>query len=202
MKLLQRLIVFLLALTLVTCASIPSSTSTLTKQVISEADQMHQLNIALVQQLFDERQQQVNSFITNTYTPAILANYEKILPDSLDYKTELPNILKSIVPVINRKRDSIQGILDQQEATIIKNLTDNYTNYTQSTDALQDLIDSAVKLKSTESDVLSAIERFTGVRPGTVTRFENGVDSLLIRSGSEVDRLLNTINSIESTLNN
>ena len=72
---------------------------------------MHQLNIALVNKLFEERKLVINSFITNQYTPSLIKKYENLLPDSLNYKEALPNIIKSIIPVINRKKDSLQNVL-------------------------------------------------------------------------------------------
>ena len=198
MQAIKKTAVYVLALICVTsCASIPASTSTLSKEVIQEADAMHQLNISLIDQLYAEREQRVNDFITYKYTPALLENYQKLLPDSLDYKTELPNILKSIVPVINKKRDSIQGVLDAEKQNIVKQLNANYATYTTSSAALQGLIDSAVKLKSSESDALTALENLTGVSPGTVTTIEAKLEKLLTDSGTTIEQLLQIANSLK-----
>lgn len=198
MKIFKQLTMFVLTLLLVvSCASIPASTSTLSKEVIKEADAMHQLNIALINQLFAEREQRVNDFITYEYTPALLKNYEKLLPDSLDYKTELPNILKSIVPVINKKRDSLQGILSTEQQNIINQLNTNYATYTTSSAALQGLIDSAVKLKSSESDAITALENLTGVSSGTVSTIESKLEKLLTESGTTIEQLLQVANSLK-----
>ena len=184
-------------LCVVSCASIPASTSTLSKEVIKEADAMHQLNISLIDQLYAEREKRVNDFITYKYTPALLENYQKLLPDSLDYKTELPNILKSIVPVINKKRDSIQGILTAEKQNIVKQVNANYATYTTSSAALQGLIDSAVKLKSSESDALTALENLTGVSPGTVSKVESKLEKLLTDSGTTIEQVLQIANSLK-----
>lgn len=198
MKIFKQLTMFVLTLLLVvSCASIPASTSTLSKEVIKEADAMHQLNIALINQLFAEREQRVNDFITYEYTPALLKNYEKLLPDSLDYKTELPNILKSIVPVINKKRDSLQGVLSTEQQNIINQLNTNYATYTTSSAALQGLIDSAVKLKSSESDAITALENLTGVSSGTVSTIESKLEKLLTESGTTIEQLLQVANSLK-----
>ena len=187
----------LILLVIVSCASIPASTSTLTKEVINEASEMHQLNISLVNQLFEEREQRINSFITYQYTPALLKNYEKLLPDSLDYEKELPNILQSIIPVINKKRDSLQGILSAEQKTIIDQLNTNYASYTTSSAALQGLVDSAVKLKTSESNALTALEQLTGVSSGTVSSVESKLEKLLTDSGTTIDQLLQIANSLK-----
>ena len=171
------------------CASIPSSTVTLTQEVIKEADEMHQLNITLVNQLFEERKHVINSFITNQYTPSIIKNYEKLLPDSLDYKAALPKIMESIIPVINRKKDSLQNVLSAEQERIITSLNDNYLNYTKATTSLQNLINSAVKIKTAESDAIASIQSLTGDKLD-VKKVENTIDSLLIKVGGDMSKLL------------
>ena len=184
-------------LLLISCASIPASTSTLSKEVIKEANGMHELNLVLIDQLYAERSQRVNDFITYRYTPALLSNYEKLLPAGLDYKEELPNILQSIVPVINKKRDSMQGVLNVEKQTLVKELNANFTTYTTSTAALQGLIDSAVKLKESESNAITALENLTGVSPGTVTNIDARLEKLLSQSGNTIDQLLQLTNSLK-----
>ena len=163
---------------LFSCASIPNSTVTLTEGIINEGDNMHQLNISLVNQLFNERRERLNSFITEKYTPAIIESYEKLLPQTLDYKKELPNIVKSIIPIINRKKDSLQSFLNKQEQEIITSLNANFINYTKITSSLQYLINSAVRLKTNEDHVISAIDKLTGDKLH-LKKIDNAIDSVL-----------------------
>ena len=120
-----------------------------------------------------------------------------MLPDSLDYKSALPNILQSILPVINKKRDSLQGILREEQQNILRQLNANYASYTTSTAVLHGLIDSSVKLKSSESTALMAIENLTGVSPGTVSNIDLKLEKLLKESGRTVDQLLQIANSLK-----
>ena len=171
------------------CASIPASTTTLTQEILKESSGMHTLNISLINQLYANRKEQINSFITNTYTPALLDNFSKNLPDSLDYKEELPNILKNIVPIINKKKDSMQSILDTEQGQLITQLNANYTNFSTAGVSLQNLIDSAVKLKTAEKSVMTSIQSLTNGSvniSNTVTE----LDSLLIHSGNSFSKLL------------
>lgn len=178
------------------CASIPPTTVTLTQEVIKEAEEMHQLNIILVNQLFEERKQVINAFITNEYTPTIIKKYEALLPDSLDYKQELPNIMKSIIPVINRKKDSLQNALSTQQNNIITGLNTNFTSYNKATNALQHLINSAVKLKAAENDALASIQGLTGDSVD-VKKVESTIDGLLIKTGTDMRKLLNVNNILK-----
>lgn len=174
---------------LLSCASIPSSTVTLTKEVIKEADNMHQLNVALVNKLFDERKEKINLFIENKYTPTLLKKFEGLLPDSLNYKKELPNILNSIVPVINRKKDSLQSVLDSQRQDILNQLNSNYSDYSKATTSLQNLINSAVKIKTTESDALSAIDQLTGDKIN-IKKVENTINQSIDKTGNTLNKLI------------
>ncbi|MDP2541773.1 hypothetical protein CSC81_15195 [Tenacibaculum discolor] len=175
---------------LFSCASIPSSTVTLTKEVIKEADNMHQLNVSLVNRLFDERKEKINLFIENKYTPTLLKKFEGLLPDSLDYKKELPNILNSIVPIINRKKDSLQSVLDLQKQDILNQLNSNYSDYNKATTSLQNLINSVVKVKTTESDALSAIDQLTGDRIN-IKKVENTINQSIDKTGNTLNKLIN-----------
>lgn len=175
---------------LFSCASIPSSTVTLTKEVIKEADNMHQLNVSLVNRLFDERKEKINLFIENKYTPTLLKKFEGLLPDSLDYKKELPNILNSIVPIINRKKDSLQSVLDLQRQDILNQLNSNYSDYSKATTSLQNLINSVVKVKTTESDALSAIDQLTGDRIN-IKKVENTINQSINKTGDTLNKLIN-----------
>ena len=179
----------------VSCASIPASTATLSQEVISEAGSMHQLNIALVNQLFDERKDKVNDFINNQYIPKFVTNFEAKIPAGTDIATELPNILKSVMPVISRKRDSLQGLLDTQRTQVITSLNESYSNYQQASSTLQNLISSAVKLKQSEANTLAQIQSLTktNIDIGQIT---GHLDSLLIKTGNGFDKLLNVKSAI------
>lgn len=172
------------------CASIPSSTAILTKSVIDEGDAMHQLNISLVNQLFNEKRERLNTFITNKYTPAIIKKYQTLLPQDVDYKKELPNIIEAIIPVINRKRDSLQDLLLNQQQKIVSNLNTNFISYAKATSSLQNLINSAVKAKEAEKNALASINQLTGNKLN-FKQIENKLDSLLNKTGLGMEKLLN-----------
>ncbi|MBC8753786.1 hypothetical protein H2O64_03840 [Kordia sp. YSTF-M3] len=197
MKLIIKSVLFVsIFIGVVSCASIPASTATLSEEVISEAGAMHKLNIALVNQLFDERKDKVNDFINNEYIPTFVKNFSAKIPASVDVKAELPNILKSVMPVISRKRDSLQGLLDTQRNEVITSLNESYTNYQRATATLQNLITSAVKLKQSEANTLAQIERLTGTNIN-VGKIEGHLDSLLIKTGNGFDKLLNVESAIK-----
>ncbi|SEB50238.1 hypothetical protein SAMN04489761_1079 [Tenacibaculum sp. MAR_2009_124] len=156
-------IVFIVSIFLLnSCASIPEATVTLTQEISSEVDNMHNLNLNLIRQLFNERQQRLHSFINNTYTPKLIKKYQSLLPDSIDYKNNLTEIIGSIIPVIEHKKDSLTDILNQQENTIISKLNQNYSSFSKATNSLQNLISSAARVGNSEKNLISSIDSLTG----------------------------------------
>ena len=81
-------LISIFTLVLSSCISIPKSTSTLSQDVLKEDNEMHQLNIALVNQLYAYKQKQINLFIEKEYTPELISNFEKQLPDNINYKAK------------------------------------------------------------------------------------------------------------------
>lgn len=179
----------------VSCASIPASTATLSQEVIAEADAMHKLNLALIQQLFDERKNKVDDFINNQYIPAFSKNFEAKIPPGTDIAAELPNILKSVMPVINRKRDSLHNLLDTQRDQMIASLNTTYTSYQKASGTLQNLISSAVKLKASESSALAQAQSLAKTNID-VNKIQSHLDSLLIKAGDGFNKLLNVKSAI------
>lgn len=186
---LKKIIFICICLSVVSCANIPKSTPILTKNIIDEGDAMHQLNIALVNQLFTERRTRLNNFITNSYTPEVIKKYQSLLPCDVDYKKQLPNIIKAIVPVINRKRDSLQDLLLKQQQQIISGLNTNFITYAKATSSLQNLMNSAAKLETAEENALSSINNLTGNKLN-FKAIESKMDSLLNKTGLGMGKLL------------
>lgn len=185
----KNIISLVIIVCFLSCASLPNATSSLSKNVIDEGDAMHQLNISLVNQLFDEKRERLNTFITNKYTPAIIKKYQSLLPQNVDYKEELPNIIGAIIPVINRKRDSLQDLLLKQQQQIVTNLNTNFISYAKATASLQNLINSAVKVKNAEENALSGINQLTGSKIN-FKQIEGKLDSILNKTGLGMNKLL------------
>lgn len=197
MKHIKNIILFT-AFTTVSCTSLPSSASDLTHEIISESNKRHELNVSLVNQLFDERKNRLNTFINDYYTPKVIENYQKLIPESVNYKEELPNIVKSIIPVINRKRDSLQQTLDKQRQELLLQLNTNAQTYNQATASLQNLIDSYINVQTKEKSVLNMIEKLTKTKDTDIKNLENSFQHLLNEAGNVSDIFLKTKEDIQN----
>lgn len=196
MKKILKYLIILTSCLLISCVSIPASTTTLAREVIKESDDMHQLNIALVNKLFNERKERINLFIKNVYTPEVIKNYEKLLPDTVDYKKEMPNIIKSIIPVINKRKDSLQAILSQQKQQILNDLNTNYKTFQRATTSLQNLIESVAKIKSVENKALNSIENLTG-KSLDVQKVKTTIDKLFNETAPTINKIVNIENILK-----
>lgn len=192
---LKNVLIIVFSIVLSSCASLPNASTTLTQEVINEANDMHSLNKSLIQRLFSEKKKQISFFIEKTYTPAIIKKYEGLLPDTINYKKELPNIIQSIIPVISQKKDSMLAIVDNQEQKLLSQLDNSYTEYSKAASSLQNLINSAVKIKNTEENVLKTVDQLTGNKIN-FKKIESNLDSILSKSSSFFSKL----NTIENTL--
>ena len=125
----------------------------------------------------------------------MIKKYEALLPENIDYKKELPNIIESIVPVVNRKKDSILAILKDQNTSIVNQLNTNFNTYTKATISLQNLIKSAVKIKTVENDALASIEKLTGTT-NDVSKVKSTIETFLDKSGNDLGELLKIKNQL------
>jgi len=116
----KNLIFILLLIT--SCAKIPTQSVDLSNALKQEANRMHQMNIALVDYVFNEKKHMVNEFIANEYAPAFVQNFIKLLPPDTDVKREMPEIIAAINPKIDDRRDSLLSVLQVQKNAIVKQL--------------------------------------------------------------------------------
>lgn len=181
--------VFVFVCCISSCASIPASTATLSQEIIAEAGSMHRLNVALVNQIFDERQEKVNTFINNQYIPAFVENFKSKVPAGTNYEAELGNILKSVMPVISRKKDSLNGLIDTQRKSVLSSLNDSYASYQKASTTLQTLLNSVIDLRKTEQNALTQIQGLTKSSID-ISKIENQLDSLLIKTGNGFQKMM------------
>ncbi|MFX4470281.1 hypothetical protein ABTA54_19445, partial [Acinetobacter baumannii] len=89
------------------CIKIPTASVQLVTSLQTQGNSMHELNIILVNALFAEKKAQVSSFIQQEYTPSIIDNYFKKLPNLTFTKKETAEIIGSLIPEINKQKDDM-----------------------------------------------------------------------------------------------
>ena len=92
--------IFICSLAIMSCAKMPSQAVDLSYSLKDEGQRMHEMNIALVAYVFNEKKRMVNEFINKEYSPALIENFKAILPAGVDVKKDLVEIMQAINPKI------------------------------------------------------------------------------------------------------
>jgi hypothetical protein len=183
---------------LTSCARVPIQTVELSEALREESERMHQINLSLLDKLFQEKVHQVNEFITKEYAPAIIENFKNLLPKDLDFKANFQELAEAIYPQINATKDSMITVLQQQKTLITDKLNQDYQAYALAYTEMQNLLRSAAKVNQKRTEVFQQLKTLSKNRidleavDGAVNKF--------IRTGGDIGakavELTNTLNKL------
>lgn len=191
------LIVFLISAT--SCAKVPIQAVELSQALKDEGGRMHQMNLALVEYVFNEKKHLVNEFMTNEYTPELVKNVAAMLPADIDLKTELPEIIKAINPKIDARRDSLLGVLQEQKMAIVQQLNTDYKVYDEAFAVMQNLLLSASKLNSSRTSVYDDIKKLSAGKID-LQGINNALDRFIKGGGSVGEKAILLTSTIQTLL--
>lgn len=157
-------LVCIAVLQLTSCARVPVQAVTLSAVLKDEGERMHNMNVMLVDYVFNEKKHLINEFIHNEYSPALIENFKALLPPGTDVKKDLVEIMQAINPKIEERRDSLTMVLQHQKNAITQKLNEDYKTYEQAFSAMQNLLLSASKLNSEREQVYENVKRLSNNR--------------------------------------
>jgi len=187
---------FLVALS--SCAKLPIQTVSLADAITDEGKRMHAINISLLNKMFDDKREKIDAFIKNEYTPKYLEEFNAKIPAGTDYKEEFPEMIQSIIPQINSRRDMMQSALESQRIKLITKLNSDYKSFEEASIELKNLIKSAVKVNEEREKVFQQVDNMTQNRID-LNQIETELDKFIIKSGDiggNINELNNSINSL------
>lgn len=190
--------VWIISITLMSCARVPIQAVQLSDALKDEAERMHQLNLALIDKIFQEKTYLINEFITNEYTPAYLENFKSKLPANTDFKADFADMMQAIYPKINARKDSLTSVLNEQKAGIVNKLNLDYKAFSDAYSEMQNLLRSASKLNEQRADAFGQIKSLSGNRID-VENIDKALNKFITDAGSVGDKsvlLTNTLNSL------
>ncbi len=152
------------SLQLMSCARMPIQAVELSHALKDEGQRMHEMNVLLVEYVFNEKKHLVNEFTNNEYSPALIENFKSLLPAGTDFKKDLLEIMQAINPKIEERRDSLLQVLQQQKNAITQKLNTDYTVYGEAFSAMQNLLVSAGKLNSQREGVYANVKALSNNR--------------------------------------
>ncbi len=197
MKLKNWLIIFLLSG--VSCAKIPVQTLDLSKALKEEGSRMHQMNISLIEYVFNEKKHLINEFIANEYSPALVENFVKKLPPDIDLKRELPEIIAALNPRIDARRDSLINALQEQKLKIEQPINADYQVYEEAFTAMQNLLASATRLNSSKSSIYEDVKKLSNNRIN-LPAINAALDNFITGAGSVGEKTILLTSTIQTLL--
>ncbi len=195
----MRKLIFVSCLILLgACAKIPLQTITLTDAIIEEGKRMHELNISLLNKMFDEKREKIDSFIKNEYTPKYLADFKEAVPVGTNYEEEFSGMMEAIIPEINSYRDQMQSALESQRIKLVTKLTTDFKAFENASNELKLLIESAVKVSEERQKAFEKVKNLTQNKID-INQIENEIDKFIVKAG-DVGSNINEFNSVINSL--
>jgi hypothetical protein len=195
----RKKFIFFISITFLSCAKIPIQSIELADAIINEGERMHSLNISLLNQMFKEKAEKIDEFIQKEYTPQFIDEFKKKIPDNIDIKAELPNMLMSIIPVITSRRDKMQSTLEEQRIKLTTKLNDDYQKFKEATISLKSLLVSTAKLKKEQEGFLNKLKDTAGIKMD-FNQIENSIDKFISKSGEVSENAIELNESINNII--
>jgi hypothetical protein len=183
---------------LCSCARLPTQSIALTNAISQEGKRMHDLNVSLLNNMFAQKKNMVDSFIKNTYTPFIIENIQ--IPDTTDLKKEWPGLLEMLMPVITSKRETLRNALENQRLKLVDKLDSDYAVFDNAISSLKALLVSAIKVDDLRKQTLT---RLAGIANDKIdiTEIGNKLDEFIIKAGDATNSTQNKVNDLDNSIN-
>lgn len=193
----KHLVLILFLGTLITsCAKIPIQSVDLIDAIQKEGERMHQINISLVNSVFEKKKEQVDNFVQNNYAPNFANEViNRISSDSI-VKSDLIEFLSYSLPIINGQREKMYNSLEDAKNVLINDLHKDHIAFQNACEELKKLLISAVKVDEEREKLLRITSTFSNnkIDPNTL---ESAIDSYLSNNGDSVK----TIEGIQNIIN-
>lgn len=195
----SKTLFFIAILTVWSCAKIPSESVTLGEAIAKEGGRMHQLNILLVNKMFAEKRVHIDLFIREQFTPRYLTDFMKRVPEGTDLNAELPEMLSSIVPRLNRERDEMQSALEDQRVKLITRLHEDYSVFHEAIASLNELLASSAKINQERQAMFIQVTKLSNNRID-LTKLESSLDEFTLKGGDIGDKISDLNEKIDSII--
>ena len=173
---------FAFALLIASCAKLRTQAVNLIDAISAEGKRMHQINTSLANKLFNEKREKIDDFIKKDYTPKFIEEFTKKIPAGTDLTTELPNMMKSVVPKIIERRDAMQNALEVNRIKIIEKLDQDYKDYENACSELKKLLESAIKVNDERKKLLQKTQELAGSKID-FDQIGNQIDKFILNAG-------------------
>lgn len=190
-----------ICLLLLSCAKIPVQSVSLVEAIEEEGARMHAINTALLQSMFREKKEKINVFMEQEYTPALVENFKRQLPSNTDYKADFAQMVQSLMPHINARKDSLLNALDEEQFRILDKMQTDYAVYQNAVGELKRLLASAAKIDAEKRALFDTARQVSNNRID-LAGIETALDRFILSGGSVGSNLQKLNNTITALLKN
>lgn len=184
-----------------TCAKIPVQSLRLSSAMIEEGARMHQLNILLINAMFESKRDKIDHFIREEYTPVYIREFMSRVPEGTDLTKEMPEMMATMIPHINQQRDAMQAALEDQRIKVITKLNQDYAAYNEIALELYFLLESSTKVDEERKALLTQLNQRTGNQVD-IDQLEKSLDNFILQSGAVGEKVTELNDRINSLLKN
>lgn len=186
-------------LAMASCAKMPIQAVELSHALKDEGQRMHEMNLALIDYVFNEKKHLIQEFIKTEYTPAVLENFKTLVPASTDFKKDFLDIMQAINPRIDARRDSLLQILQDQKRLVTDKLNVDYKVYNEAFTAMQNLLVSAGKLNQQREGVYQNIKSLSNNRIN-LQGIDQALNQFILGAGAVSEKSLVLGNAVQTFL--
>lgn len=140
------------------CAKIPIETVQLSEAIKNEGARMHNINVVLIEKLFQEKTFRINEFVKKEFAPQFLKTFKESLPGDVNFDTEFEDLVSAAYPEIEKYKDSLTNVLVEQKLIILNKLNKDFQVYNNASIELQNFLRSGAKLNQAQSAVLQNLQ--------------------------------------------
>lgn len=191
----------ILLLLCLSCAKIPVESLRLSSALIEEGRRMHDLNILLINALFKSKREKIDMFIREEYTPQYVSDFMSRVPEGTNLTEEMPGMISSMIPEINKLRDEMQEGLENQRIKLVTKLNQDYDDYNEIALELYFLLESSTKVDEERKELLSKLNQQTGDRID-IEQIEKSLDNYIIKSGDIGEKINDLSDQIDKFIKN
>lgn len=193
-----KLLILIILVITASCARIPVQSIDLMVRIQNEGERMHKINVSLINLVLNEKKQKINNYIRIDYTPKYLEEFTKNIPENIDIKKELPNILNVSYQKINERRDAMQNALEIIRIKILDGLNEDQKVFQSACTELKMLLESSIKVDEERKKLLNQASQLVQNRVD-FNQLESVIDKFIQESGDwgqDINQLNENINNL------
>lgn len=178
----KKLFFVLTVMLISSCASIPKESVDLMQVVINQNKKAFDLNASLINKLYTDKKQDVDTFIDGDYTREFWKNYRSQIPPGVNIEENITSIIPAVSKEINAQRSEMKKVLETARLETLNLLEQDYVIQKEASTEIKNLLVSATKINEERRAILGRYSSQLNLG-FDIDQIENSIDSFILNSG-------------------